>query len=102
MKTFFSKAWQWIAVFFGGIIVGLTVFRKKPERGITITNITAETYVAEQNQQTKIGKIKQRGDGNQQDVDQSPVATESRKAKRQANRARKREQRSKPATDEEV
>lgn len=60
MKNF----WRYIGIFFAGAFAAMTMvfFTQKPQ-----TVINAETYIAEQNQ--KIGKIKQKGEGNQQDVE---------------------------------
>jgi hypothetical protein len=60
MKNF----WKYAGIFFAGAFVTLTMvfFTQKPQ-----TVINAETYIAEQNQ--KIGKIKQKGKGNELDVE---------------------------------
>ena len=54
----------------------------------TVLNVAADTFVAEQTQQ--IGKLKQRGDGNLQDVS-LPCVIPTRKEKRFARRAARRE-----------
>ena len=60
MKNF----WKYLGIFFAGAFATLTMvfFTQKPQ-----TVINAETYVSEQNQ--KIGKIKQKGKGNELDVE---------------------------------
>ena len=85
MKIFFSNSWKYIAVFFAGIITALVYsFRQFHDQTI----INADTFIA--SQQQKIGKLKQRGEGNSQDVS-LPDKIPSRKEKRMARRAAKRE-----------
>ena len=59
-----KKIWPYITIFFAGAFAAMTMvfFTQKPQ-----TVINAETYIAEQNQ--KIGKIKQKGKDNEQDVE---------------------------------
>ncbi len=91
----FSKIWKWLAVFFAGIIAGMVAAMKLVDPR---TTITASNYIAEQTQTTKIGKVKNNGQGTQT-VDQSPTqATEAtktlsrrelRKARRAARKAKR-------------
>lgn len=76
--------WKNIAFFLAGIISGLLILLrfKKPD-----TIITADTYIDDQNQ--KIGKIKQKGKGNRQEVEQDleqATPKQLRKAKRLARK----------------
>jgi len=59
-----KKIWSYIAIFFAGAFAAMAMafFSQKPQ-----TVINAETYIAKQQQ--KIGKIKQKGNGNAQDVE---------------------------------
>jgi len=86
MKAFFGNIWKYLAVFFGGVIAAL-VYAMKQMRPVETTNVTAGTYVA--NQEQKIGKMKVRGDGNTQDASVTPGLSE-RKLKRMARRAKRR------------
>lgn len=72
--------WKNIAIFLGGILTGFLILIrvKKPN-----TVINTETYIDEQEQ--KIGKIKQKGQGNRQEVEQDqeqPTRKQLRKQKR--------------------
>ena len=60
MKNF----WSYVGIFFAGAFATMTMvfFTQKPQ-----TVINAETYIEEQSQ--KIGKIKQKGKANNQDVE---------------------------------
>lgn len=94
MKTFFASVWKYIAVFFAGIIAGLVAAIKMQGPD---TTIIAHNYVAEQNQETKIGKVKNNGSGSQT-VDQSPSINNpeiqpSRREQRIARRAARRAKR---------
>jgi hypothetical protein len=85
MKIFFSNCWKYIAVFFAGIIAAM-VYSIRQFHDQTIIN--ADTFIA--SQQLKVGKLKQRGEGNSQDVS-LPDTIPTRKEKRIARRAAKRE-----------
>ncbi|HAQ18617.1 MAG TPA: hypothetical protein DCR40_05195 [Prolixibacteraceae bacterium] len=85
MKIFFIKIWKYIAVFFAGIITAL-VYSIRQFHDQTI--IIADTFIA--SQQQKVGKLKQRGEGNSQNVSMIPKIL-TRKDKRLARRAAKRE-----------
>jgi len=76
-----TNFWKYIGIFFAGAFATMTMvfFTQKPQ-----TVIQAETYIAEQNQ--KIGKIKQKGKSNKQDVEVTQKLTG--KEKRQAKRAK--------------
>lgn len=81
------KFWRTIAVFFGGIITGFLIFTKIKKPG---TVIHADTYINEQMQ--KIGKIKQKGQGNQQEVEvvlRVPTKEELRKSKQTSRKAKR-------------
>ena len=54
----------------------------------SVVNVAADTFVAQQTQQ--IGKLKQRGDGNSQELS-LPLEVPTRKEKRLARRAARRE-----------
>ena len=75
-----TNFWKYIGIFFVSAFATMTMvfFTQKPQ-----TVIQAETYIAEQNQ--KIGKIKQKGKSNKQDVEVTQKLTG--KEKRQAKRA---------------
>ncbi|MBA4411167.1 MAG: hypothetical protein C0397_17335 [Odoribacter sp.] len=85
MKIFFSNSWKYIAVFFAGVITAL-VYSIRQFHDQTIIN--ADTFIA--SQQQKIGKLKQSGEGNSQDVSMIPKIL-TRNDKRLARRAAKRE-----------
>ena len=87
MKIFFLNIWKYLALLFAGIIAGLVATIKLIEKP-TVLNVAADTFVAEQTQQ--IGKLKQRGDGNLQDIS-LPTQIPTRKEKRLARRAARRE-----------
>ena len=97
MKIFFSSIWKYIALLFAGIVAGMVAAIKLIEKP-SILNVAADTFVAEQTQ--KIGKLKQRGEGNTQDVSQLPEIP-TRKDKRLARRAAKRELRLEKETETE-
>lgn len=83
-----KKIWPYISMFFAGAFAAMVMvfFKQKPQ-----TVINAETYVKEQEQ--KIGKIKQKGEGNGQQVQLDQEL--SRKAKRAARKARRKSRKSK-------
>jgi len=97
MKIFFSSIWKYMALLFAGIVAGMVAAIKLIEKP-TVLNVAADTFVAEQTQ--KIGKLKQRGEGNTQDVSQLPEIP-TRKDKRLARRAAKRELRLEKETETE-
>lgn len=83
-----KKVWPYLAMFFAGAFVAMTMvfFKQKPQ-----TVINAETYIKEQQQ--KIGKIKQKGEGNGQQVQLNQEL--SRKEKRQSRKAERKARKSK-------
>ena len=94
---FFSNIWKYIALLFAGIVAGMVAAIKLIEKP-TVLNVAADTFVAEQTQ--KIGKLKQRGEGNTQAASLiAPIPT--RKDKRLAHRAAKRELRLEKETETE-
>ena len=95
MKILLDKIWKYIAVFFAGVIAAL-VYSIRGFHDQTIIN--TDTFIA--SQQQKVGKLKQRGEGNTQDVSQFPV-TPSEKEKRLARRALRREQRQEKDTEDQ-
>ena len=95
MKIFFSKIWQYLAVFLAGVITAL-VYLIRQFHDQTIIN--ADTFIASQEQ--KIGKLKQRGEGNSQEASQLPLIPD-RKEKRIARRSAKRELKETEKTQQE-
>ena len=86
-----------MALLFAGIVAGMVAAIKLIEKP-TVLNVAADTFVAEQTQ--KIGKLKQRGEGNTQAASLiAPIPT--RKDKRLARRAAKRELRLEKETETE-
>lgn len=77
------NAWKWISVFLAGMVAGLLVFLRLKQ-----PDVAAETYIREQEQ--KVGKIKQRGEGNQQTVQ---LQQKSRKELREQRRKIRKEKR---------
>ena len=93
----FSNLWKYLAVLFTGIIAGMVAAIKLIEKP-TVLNVAAENFVAEQTQ--KIGKLKQRGEGNSQEVS-VPPALPARKERSLARRAARRESKLKQETEKE-
>jgi len=94
---FFSSIWKYLAFLLAGFIAGMVAAIKLIEKP-SVVNVAADTFVAKQTQ--KIGKLKQRGEGNSQDTSLlAPIPT--RKDKRLARRAAKRELRLKKETEME-
>ena len=87
MKIFFSSIWKYLAFLFAGIAAGIIAAIKLIEKP-SVLNVAADTFVAEQTQ--KIGKIKQRGECNSLDANLLPEIP-TRKEKRLARRAARRE-----------
>jgi hypothetical protein len=87
MKIFFSNIWKYLTFLFAGIAAGMIAAIKLIEKP-TVLNVAADTFVAEQTQ--KIGKIKQRGEGNLLDTSLLPEIP-TRREKRIARRAARRE-----------
>jgi hypothetical protein len=87
MKIFFSSIWKFLAFLFAGIAAGMVAAIKLIEKP-SILNVAADNFVAEQSQ--KIGKIKQRGEGNSLDTSLLPEIP-TRREKRIARRAARRE-----------
>ena len=77
------NAWKSISVFLAGMVAGLLVFLRLKQH-----DVTAETYIREQ--ELKVGKIKQRGEGNQQTVQ---LQQKSRKKLREQRRKIRKEKR---------
>ena len=92
-KTYFTSGnfWKHAAFIMGGFILGMKWAIKHNKDSPEVTNVTAENYVKEQSQETKIGKIKQKGESNSQvtDIDPSQLLSkkEIRKARRSAKKA---------------
>ena len=84
---FFSNLWKYLAFLFAGIIAGMVAAIKLIEKP-SILNVSAENFIAEQTQ--KIGKIKQKGEGNSQDIS-LPSVLPTRKERRLARRSGRRE-----------
>ncbi len=83
--------WKYISLFFAGIIGGLVAAIKILDPK---TEITASTYVKEQNQETTISKVKNKGDGTTQNVTQSPNQSASdTKLSRKEKRLKRKEKR---------
>lgn len=99
MKSFFTNIWKYIALFFGGVIAALVYAMKQMKPETTVIN--AGTYIQEPRQETRIGKVKNRGEG-VQSVEQSPDMTASEPNRREQRKARRRERRSKSQTDDEA
>lgn len=95
MKIFFSQIWKYLAVFFAGVITAM-VYSIRQFHDQTIIN--TDTFIASQEQ--KIGKLKQRGEGNSQEASQLPLIPD-RKEKRIARRNSKRELKQKKNTQQE-
>ena len=87
MKILFSSIWKYLVFLFAGIAAGMVAAIKLIEKP-SVLNVTADTFVAEQTQ--KIGKIKQRGEGNSLDTSLLPEIP-TRREKRIARRAARRE-----------
>nr|WP_321357165.1 hypothetical protein [uncultured Draconibacterium sp.] len=83
-----KKIWPYISMFFAGAFAAMAMvfFKEKPQ-----TVINAETYIKEQEQ--KVGKIKQKGEGNGQQVQLKQEL--SRKEKRMARKTERRSRKSK-------
>jgi hypothetical protein len=89
MKLFFINIWKYLAFLFAGIIAGMVAAIKLIERP-GVQNVVADTYIAQQAQ--KIGKLKQRGEGNSQ-MTSMLAKPKTGKEKRLARRAVRRESR---------
>jgi hypothetical protein len=87
MKFFFSNIWKYLTLLFAGIAAGMVAAIKLIEKP-TVLNVATDTFVAEQTQ--RIGKIKQRGQGNSLDTSLLPEIP-TRKEKRIARRAARHE-----------
>ncbi len=88
MRNIFASIWKWTAVFLAGILAGLIAAIRLLDKS-KITNIQTGIYVAGLEQ--RIGKLKQRGEGNVQETVLIPQFPETRKEKRLARRAERRE-----------
>lgn len=84
-----------MALLFAGVIAGMLAAIKLIEKP-TVLNVETDTFIAEQTQ--KVGKLKQRGEGNCQDVSQLPEIP-TRKERRLARRAARREAKLKETTE---
>ena len=106
VKTYFTSGnfWKHLAFVLGGFILGMkwAIEHDSPE----VTNVTAETYVKEQSQTTKVAKIKQKGSSNSQttDVDTAQLLSkkEKRKADKAARKAKRKANKSVLSSDEEI
>lgn len=80
------KIWTYISTLFAGIIAGLVIFLKLDSPDTVI------------NENTRIGKMKQRGEGNEANVtiDQNADAEPSRRELRKARRMERRRERQAP------
>jgi len=87
MRNIYSSIWKWVAVFLAGILAGLIAAIRLLDKS-NITNIQTETYVAGLEQ--RIGKLKQRGQGNVQETVLIPEFPQTRKEKRLARRTERR------------
>lgn len=87
MNTFFASVWKFLALIFAGFAAGLITAIKWLEKPSVMT-VNTPSFVAEQTQ--KIGKLKQRGEGNSQEIP-APVTIQSRKERRLARKAARRE-----------
>lgn len=97
MKNVLSTIWKYIAFLFWGIVLGMVAAIKliaKP----SVLNVVSDTFIAAQTQ--RIGKLKQRGEGNLLDTSASPKAS-SRKERRIARRAARHERRHIKASEPE-
>ncbi|HCY41787.1 MAG TPA: hypothetical protein DHV48_10590 [Prolixibacteraceae bacterium] len=92
--TFFSNCWKYLSLIFFGVIAGLVYAMKQLKPSINTVN--AESYIAMQNHQ--IGKLKQRGEGNTQNLPPLP-AISGRKEIRKLRCAARRERRLQKATE---
>ena len=84
-----KKIWKYLTILFAGIIGGLVAAIKILD---SKTIVNANNYVNEQNQETKIGKIKQKkGEDNNQSVTQAPVqpASTRKQLRKERKAARK-------------
>ena len=93
MKAFLLNIWKYLALIFAGIIGGMIAAIKLIEKP-SILNVTTDNFIAEQTQ--KIGKLKQKGEGNSL----SPVIP-TQKEKRLSRRVARRESRLKKETKKE-
>lgn len=81
-----KNIWKYLTILFAGIIAGLAAAYKL----IDPRTVNTSSYVEDQQQETKIGKVKQKkGMDNLQEVTQDPSLdnTPSKKAERQQRRA---------------
>jgi len=88
MRNIYASIWKWAAVFLAGILAGLIAAIRLLDKS-KITNIQTGIYVAGLEQ--RIGKLKQRGEGNVQETVLIPQFPQTRKEKRLARRAERRE-----------
>ena len=87
--NFLSNLWKYMAVLLAGVITGMVAAIKLIEKP-SVLNVSTQSFIAQQTR--KIGKLKQRGEGNSQDVFLlSEVPT--RKEKRMTRRAERCEKR---------
>lgn len=97
MKTFLANVWKYIAIFLSGVVAAL-VYAMRNFNDQTVIN--TDGYIRQQSniQETKIGKVKNRGEGIQ-DVDQSPDMTSREPIRRQLRKERRRERKSRSQTE---
>ncbi len=98
MRNIYASIWKWVAVFLAGILAGLVAAIRLLDKS-NITNITSGTYVAGLEQ--RIGKLKQRGEGNVQETVLIPQLPQTRKEKRLARREERRERNLNEETESE-
>lgn len=90
-----DSLWKMATMLLLGIVAGLVAAMKLMDPGSKITNIEAQNYT--ENEEQKVGKIKQKGKGNEQqaEMDQGgdkPAANrEKRRQKRRERRNREKE-----------
>jgi len=95
--TLLSNIWKYLALIFAGIIAGMVAAIKLIEKP-SILNVNTDSFISEQT--LKIGKLKQKGEGNLQNIS-LPTALPTRKEKRLARRTFKRESRLSKETEKE-
>lgn len=98
MKIWLEKIWKYLAFLFAGFIAGTIAAIKLIEKP-SVLNVTTDSFVAEQTQ--KIGKLKQRGEGNSQDTSATAISP-GRKEQRIARRTARRESRLKRGMEKEI
>ena len=98
MKLFFVNIWKYFALVLTGIVAGLVYAMNQIK---PVQNVSATEFINQQSRDVSIGKIKQRGEGNSLDTSQLPEIP-TRREKRIARRAARRELRLEKETQTEV